>query len=514
MGPESAPAGTVALPRLRDPRIMRACLRPTKDDLGGRVIRGAAWMSGLIVTRTVLTIGATAVLARLLTPTDYGFIAMAAIVTELAAALCVFGLPAIIVQTPRLRRIDLDSVFWFSVMLGVVVTTLLVAAATPIAAIFREPRLAPILWAMSALILFDEFSTVQQSIAYRLMLFRFEVICQLANLLVRIVVSIALAFAGFGVWSLVWGSVAGRAVQFVMIWYLIPYVPRARFSMNFIRRNVRTGGSYFGSEALGYVRASVDTATVGWTFGATQLGFYQTAFALPEELRSRVSLALQRVLFPAYAMVQSDEAAFQHGVLRSVRLFATIAMPMGIGMVVLAQPIVRTLYGEQWLPVVPLLRILAIAGVLRALQALLANIYKAKGRPDLDFKIGVGLLPLLVIAVLAGTHWDTPGVAFGILLFNVALLASTVYALRLIGLGLARTLAVVLPATSAAALMGLGLAIVDLLYVGPRPTVAVELAVSVTAGAILFFAALYAISRSTIDEIRELARLLFARPSR
>ncbi|MEO8303621.1 MAG: lipopolysaccharide biosynthesis protein [Betaproteobacteria bacterium] len=495
----------------RDPRIMRVCFRPNAEDLSGRVVRGAAWMGTLIVARAVLTVGSTAILARLLTPTDYGYVAMATVVTELAAMLCVFGLPAILVQQQHVRRLDLDSGFWLSVFLGVMIVSLLIAGSAVTADLFREPRLAPILWAMSSLILFEEVSAIHQSIVYRLLLFRYEFICQLANLLVRIAVSISLALAGFGVWSLVWATVAGRATQFVLVWYLIPYVPRFRFNMDFIRRNLRTGGSYFGSAALNFIASSVDTATVGRAFGAAQLGYYQTGLALPEELRSRMAAAMQRVLFPAYSMVQSDHSAFQYGVLKSLRLLAAIAMPMGVGMAALADPIVRTLYGDQWLPVVPLLQILAIVGIMRALQALLSNIYRAKGRPDLDFKIGLWLTPLLVLAVLIGSRWGTAGVAVGVLLFNVAHFASTYRALRLIELDPRKTLAQLLPAAGAAVFMGAALFALDAMRLVPRSTVLVELIEQVAIGAMLFFAALFTISRSTIDELWSVWRLLRAR---
>src|SRR5438876_6209665 len=102
----------------RDPRIMVACFRPGTQDLGGRVVRGAIWMAVFTVLRAVLTIGSTAVLARLLTPADFGLIAMAAVTVELVGMLCMFGLPAIVVQMPRLTRLDLDSGFWVSVIVG------------------------------------------------------------------------------------------------------------------------------------------------------------------------------------------------------------------------------------------------------------------------------------------------------------------------------------------------------------------------------------------------------------
>src|SRR6476620_9251260 len=102
----------------RDASIMLECFRPTKADLGPRVVRGAAWFAALAAVRGVLAVGTTAVLARLLMPAQFGYVGMAAVATEFAAMLCVFGVPAIIVQTPRLIRLDLDSVFWFSVFLG------------------------------------------------------------------------------------------------------------------------------------------------------------------------------------------------------------------------------------------------------------------------------------------------------------------------------------------------------------------------------------------------------------
>jgi PST family polysaccharide transporter len=492
----------------RDPRHVRACFRPTADDLEGRVARGAAWMSMLVIARALLTLGSTAVLARLLTPAEYGYAAMAAVVTELAATLCVFGVPAIIIQTPRLRRRDLDSVFWFSAILGVGIVALLIAFSRPIADLFLEPRLAPILCVASSLILFEELSAVHQSIVYRLLLFKYEFACQLAALIVGIATSISLAVAGQGVWSLVWGSVSGRAAHFLLLWYLIPYVPRLRFNVEFIRRNVPAGGSYFGLAALNIVTSRMDTTVVGRALGATELGYYQTAFALPEELRSRISLALQRVFFPAYARLQSDHRAFQEGVLQSLRVLATITMPMGMGLAVLADLIVRTLYGEQWLPVVPLLQVIAIIGITRSLYSLLANIYKAKARPDLDLKIGLGLVPLLFLAIVFGSQWGTLGVAAGVLVFNVVLLASALRALQLIELDPFDALAAVGPAAFAAAFMGVMLIALDAMDLVPQWHPALELLLLVPTGAVFFFIALFAISRSSITELWSMRRFL------
>jgi PST family polysaccharide transporter len=374
----------------RDPGIMVACFRRGNvTDLGGRVARGAAWMAVFLASRALMTIASTAVLARLLTPADFGLIGMATVAVDLAGILCALGIPAIVVQSPRLTRIDLDSAFWVGIAIGTLVTALIMAGSPIVALLFDEPALAPILCVISVILLLDEISAVHFSIASRLLLVRHEVACQLASLVVRAGVSIALAAIGWGVWSLVWGTVIARVTYCALYWWLIPYVPRWRVNMTFLRRNLRAAGSYLGSAASFSFTSSIDSAAVGRFFGAAPLGLYQTAFALPEELRSRIALAIMRVSFPAFALMQSDHSAFQAGVLQSVRFLAVIIVPMGVGMAVLADSIVRVLYGSQWLSAVPLLQLAAIIGILRAFQVVLSNIYRAKGRPDLEFKIGM-----------------------------------------------------------------------------------------------------------------------------
>ena len=179
--------------------------------------------------------------------------------------------------------------------------------------------------------------------------------------------------------------------------------------------------------------------------------------------------------------------AFQDGVLTSLRLLATIVIPMGVGMAALADLIVRTLYGTQWLPAVPLLLILALVGITRALHAL-----------------------LLLIAVVVGSQWSMLGVAIGVLVFNVVLLGSTFRALQLIELDPIEVLAAIAPAASAALFMGAILVELDAMDLVPHSQPLLELLVLVATGVVLFFAGLFAISRSSISELWSMRRFLRA----
>jgi PST family polysaccharide transporter len=512
VSPLATPLVTFAMFPRRDPRIMVDCFRPSAENLGGRVMRGTIWIALFVALRAMTAIASTAILARLLTPADFGLNAMAAVTVEIAAIVCMFGLPSIIVQLPKLTRLDLDTGFWLSVAVGTAAASAVILASPVIASLFKEPRLAPILWAMSSMILLEELSAVHFGIANRLLLVRQEVICQTVSLLTRVAVGVSLAFAGFGVWSLVWSSVAGRTAYCALLCWYIPFVPRLRFSRAFVRRNWRAAGSYLGSSALFYVGASADSAIVGRVFGATSLGFYQMAFSMPEELRSRIAVAVVRVLFPAFALLQLDLAAFRANVLRSLRVLAAIVMPMGVGMAILADPIVRVLYGSQWLAAVPLLQVAALTGIVRALHAFFINLYQAKGRPDLEFKIGLVLVPVFALALLIGALHGTAGIAFGVLGFSIVSLASSHYALRLLELGVLPVLRALLPATAATAFMYSGLLALKALDALPAEPLVVNLAVSVGLGVLLFFLPLVLFSRRTVEDLRSMAILLRRRP--
>jgi O-antigen/teichoic acid export membrane protein len=274
---------------------------------------------------------------------------------------------------------------------------------------------------------------------------------------------------------------------------------------------MRVGGSYFGSAALFYFNSNVDPAVVGRLFGVTQLGYYQTAFSFPEELRSRMATATVRILFPAFALLQSNHAAFRANVLQSLRIFAAIVVPTGAGMAIVADPIVRVLYGSQWAPVVPFLQVAALIGITRALQAFVVNIYKAKARPDLEFKIGIGLIPLLLLSVLGGSLFGPLGVAAGLLIFSIASLAATYPALRLIQLDAQEVLQALCPAVIASAAMCGVLRLLDSMHMIPNSTDAVELAASVGIGVVIFVVVLLGISRKTVGDFWSVVRMLRVR---
>jgi len=405
---------------------------PSKENIGNRVIAGASWQFGLTAVRILITMGSTVFLARLLTPGDYGLVAMSNIVTEMAALFANLGFGQILIQKKIINRLHFDSIFWASALIGFILFILTVLISFPAAWFFEQNELIAVLSVAGLNFIFRELYVVPNAILHRLLLFKIEALIMLLQLILRALFSIYFAWLGWGYWSLVIGPLLSGLVEIVCVVLYVGYYPRLRVNKAFIRSNLRQNGSYLGSGVLHYLMSNFDYIVVGRRFGAEQLGFYQMAYSLPDELRNRLSGPLQRVLFPAFSLLQDDLVAFRRGVEKSQRFLSIAVLPIGAGLALTAEEVVLLLYGEQWRPVIPLLQILAIGGALRALFSLVGSIYYACGRADLAFKINLYATPFVVTCIFLGSEWGVKGIAWAMIVVMLPAFITVYFAMKLI----------------------------------------------------------------------------------
>jgi len=483
---------------------------PPDHALAQRVSSSAAVSLLGVALRAVITIGSTAVLARLLAPADFGLLTMASLVTEFAALFSSFGIGAILIQSRRTFRLQYDTAFWFAVGLGVVLMAAVWVFSTVAGLFFDDPRVPGIVRVLSLLFLLEELTVVHAAVLNRLLKFKLEVAIQTGVLVLRVACTIFFAWLGWGVWALVMGTVVMAVARMVALWLAVPYRPRLRFHFPLLRQRLKTGFSFLGIAVVGYLNSNLDYLIVGRRFGATDLGYYQAAYSLADELRNRLSMPLQRVLFPAYSLVQDALPRFQNGVLTGLRLLAATVMPLGAGMAATAPEIVRLLYGERWLAVVPLLQILAMNGALRAVFSMCGAIFYARDRASLALLLTVATLPFVVVGLWIGVHWGPAGVAWAMLaLVSVSAFNASI-AMRQIGLGpwhLLRAIGPALVAAGAMAAAVLWLATALPAQWGP----ALRLAAMVPAGAVAYAVVLALVSRSTVGLMLKTIRGLLGR---
>lgn len=433
---------------------------------------------------------------------------MAATVTELAGLFGSFGLSNILIQRRVVTRLQMDTVFWTGMGVGATLACAVFLASFVAARFFGDPITGELLRVLCLTFVIGSLSLVPDAIIARMMWFRLEFGIAICVILCRSTVAIALAYSGLGVWSLVAGGLAGAAAGALIAFLAVPYLPRVRFHRAYLASNWRTGGGYFGSSVLYYINMNVDLILIGRHLGAAVLGYYQNARSLTDEVRGRLAMPLQRVLFPAYSTMQDDRPRLQRTVLHSGRLLAAIIIPIGVGISAVADEVVRLLYGPQWLDMIPVIGWFGIGAAIRGSTAIASPLFNSQDRVALSFRYNLIGTIITVAAVLSS-------LPFGIRVISISVTLAALYALvpfvagfRLIGLRLRDALQMIGPPTVAAGTMWLSVYVLRLSQPQSLGEASARLGAHVGCGAIVYALVLHTISRRYLRDFLDVGRRL------
>jgi len=399
-----------------------------KGTIGRRAGRGIFWnflTYGLGRAGVLLT---TSILARLLSKDDFGLVAIAVVAINYFGVIKDLGLGVTLIQ----RREDVNeaanTVFTINIILGFFLSAAIIPFAPLFAGYFNNPMIIPVLRWLGASFAINALGSVHNIWLMRELDYRRKFIPDMGNTVVKILVSIGLAFGGFGVWSLVFGQILGALASVVLVWIILPWRPRLTLNKKIIASLLKFSRSIIGGDILTVVIDSLDYIIVGRLFGLAQLSVYTLAYRLPEMLVIGNLWVLGAVIFPTFSSIQDRPDEMRRGFLTSVRLIALIIVPICLGLVIAADPIVRVLFGNQWLDVIPLLRVLAIYAWVYSLGYHIGDIYKAIGRPDILLKLTIFTLIILAPAMLIGSRFGLLGIAWGHL---IAVLIRRIVSLRI-----------------------------------------------------------------------------------
>ncbi len=466
--------------------------------LGTRALRGVIWAYGAFVGGRILTLAATVVLARVLTPEDFGLVALAITMMALLEGVSDLGLSTALAISPeaKLER-RAQTVFVTSLILGFTLSVV-IAALSPLAAgFFNEPELAGLATALGFNFFIGSLGSTQFAMAQKRLDFRSRTFAEIAEVITRGVLSIALALAGFGAWSLVLGYLAGTTVRVIALWMLVDFRPTMRVDRTDLREMIGYAGTISGVNVVATVIANIDYVFVGRVLGAASLGLYTIAFRLPELLVLNVSMVAAQVLVPAFSSVEPEELG--RTFLVSLRYTLLVALPLALGLAILAEPIVLTLFGEQWTAAASVMPILVIYAFAVTVGVPAGAVYKGTGRAGILLALGLVRLALLVGALVLFVSEGT--VAAALCQAAVAVAAEIVgigLASRLLGVGLGTISRAVAPLLVAAAGMAGVLFGLDLLIEGNLAS----LAVAAPAGALTYLALVAVLAPDAVTYLR------------
>lgn len=383
-----------------DPRALRR-----------RSITGFRWLGAAHVARTLISAATVLALARLLSPSEFGLQEMALVVMGLGLVLAEAGIRPALIQRLDVMPGLASSAFWTVLATGAALVGLTLLAAPLAAAFYREPRVEPVLRALSPLFLVSAARVVPLAVLERRLAFRRLAVFELCATVTGSGAGIAAATMGLGVWSLVAQALAGS----VMLTALVlagGWAPQMRFD-----RSVRDLAAYAlnhtGARGVEYLSRNVHDFIVGRYLGAAGLGQYSTAHRLALFPALAVSRLVARILFPALARVQGDDARMAAAFLEVAAAVAVVTVPLMLGLWAIADAFVSVALGPQWAPVGALVRILAPVGALQSVTVLADNLLLAKGRVDLQVRWNLLQGASILVGVLAGLRWALVGAAVG-----------------------------------------------------------------------------------------------------
>lgn len=408
---------------------------PSVQGLTRKAVHGTGWSALATIAKQVLSFASVAVLARLLGPSVYGLMGMATLVLTFLTNFRDLGTAAAIIQKPQVSKRLLSSLFWVNCALGVGLFAIGFLGAVPAAHFFRDPGIVSILRVISLSFCMTTIGTVPNALLARRMDFRSIAIADFTSAAVGYSVSIPCAFAGLGVWSLVIGNLANIGAATSLYFYFSAWRPALEFDRAEVRSVARFSLNLAGSGLVNYFSRNADNIIIGRQLGSRDLGYYQMAYNLFLFPLQSISSVIGQVLNPAFSKIQDDNERFRSAYMRSCMLIGLITFPVVAGLGVVAHPFIETVLGKRWLPVVPLLQILAPIGLFQSVHTTVGHIYIAKARTDLGFRIGASVAAVSVTAFLIGVHWGTIGVAASYFIVYFLLLYPTLrIPFKLIGL--------------------------------------------------------------------------------
>lgn len=381
------------------------------DGLGGRILRGLAWKvtSQIVLQGSRLVVAV--VLARLLSPHDYGVAGMVLVVGMLVLVFSDLALGASLVQRRNLDERDRSTVFWTALGAGLVFTVAGIALAGPAARFYGEPEVKPLLAALSLSFVVTSLGATQSALLVRELDFRRLELRMMGATLAGAAVGIGAAVQGAGAWALIAQQLTIATVSTALLWFVSPWRPRFMFSPASLRELGGFSANVFGQRLLYYLHANADKVLIGRFLGAAPLGVYSLAYNVVTVPFSRLAVPLAEVMFPAFSRMQDDREAVAAAWIRATRLVGAITIPALIGLIAVAPEFVAVVLGGRWEAATPVIQILAGVALVQSLQTLNTSILQSLDRTRTLLGYSIVFFCAHLTAFTIGLRWGVVGVA-------------------------------------------------------------------------------------------------------
>lgn len=370
-----------------------------KKSLKHKALAGVLWSAVDKLSVKLIVLGIGIVLARLLSPSDFGLVGMLTIFMALSSLVVDSGFSQALVQKANPTQSDYSTAFFFNVGVGVVCYGVLFFAAPFVADFYQLPILKPLLRVMSLTFVVNSLGVVQRARLLIKIDLKTTAKINIIGIMVGGTVGMVLAYKGFGVWALAFQSLISQTTITAAYWLFSKWRPSRVFSRNSFRSMLKFGSKLLAAGTLATVEVNIFSIVIGKFYRARELGFYSNARQISEISSGTIGEIINTVTFPILCSIKEDQHRMIGAYSKMLSMTAFVIFPVMTLIAVLAEPFVIGVLTEKWLPAVVLIQWLCIARMFTPISALNMNILNAVGRSDLFMKLDFVKTPLVVLSM-------------------------------------------------------------------------------------------------------------------
>lgn len=346
-------------------------------------------------------------LARLLTPKDYGTIALITIFINIAKVFIESGFNTALIQQKEIDEEDISSVFYTSLVVSIVMYMVLYFIAPIIANFYRIQELKIIVRVLSLTLIIGVFNSIQGAIVSRRLEFKNFFFSNLGAIIISGTIGVILAYRGFGVWTLVYQQIISQIVTFIILYSTVRWRPKLLFSINKVKKLFSYGSKLLCSSLIETIYKNLIGLIVGRTYSSTMLAYYNRGETFPNLIVGNINGSIQAVIFPVLASVQSDRKKVKELTRRAITISSFIVFPAMLGLMAISEPMIKLILTDKWLLCVPYLRVFCLSYALWPIHTANLQAINAVGRSDIFLKLEI-VKKIVGISILLITSRYSP----------------------------------------------------------------------------------------------------------
>jgi O-antigen/teichoic acid export membrane protein len=377
-----------------------------------KTIGGLAWTFAQQFSLQIITFAVSVILARVLTPAQFGLFGMTSVLIAVGSTLMDSGLTSSLIRTPNAKQEDYSTVFILNLTGSIIIYALVFFLAPAIARFYEQPILINIIRVFCITFIFNAFRSVQSAKLTKELNFKTQMMIQVPSLIIAGILGIVLAYNGFGVWSLVWMYLLQSFLSALQHWLYSGWRPDLSLDKERFKYHFSFGYKMTLSNLINTVYSNLYTIIIAKYFSAAQLGFYTRALSLRQLPISNLSSALNKVTYPMLASINEDNVKLKKIYKRVMQQVVFWVAPFLTLLVVVAEPFISFLLTDKWLPAVPYFQILCVAGFWLPLNSYNYNIIKVKGESGLILKIQMAKKSFGIIGIFLAIPFGIKGLLY------------------------------------------------------------------------------------------------------